>query len=1013
MELLVKMASEISKHASEPFAKLNTSSVPIAGGHKKKKRSKTLPTYSSNQEQMDAPDLYFKFQTNGAQLSLVCEYKDDEQLPSKERIVILNLGELEIDLMSFHHSHSSQTIQFKFSTDDSFTLQELDSSPSSPSMTNNNQQQPRTMIQKCTFLVKPYQQNASHSIQIHLTSKSNPYEKTTINHLNVSMNGFYVNLYLDQPTSHHTLVLLSNFFESNQETIGIMTTSLQINIRDSCFDYNPIHVPSRLLITMDSLSIQTIIPFVSCGNDVHNQLSYVLPSESHLSFELVGFNILLHDQIKSDLIELFTITKSYKSKPILYSEFGFLNQLKNVDFVQIVSMGGLKASIKSIVNGGVSTKEKPPLLIQLSDTNVIISFCDDSLVILMQLLRYVSSSGDLPPHLKPIVPIVNQHVGVTTTTTQQSSFDQQDDDDDDGYEEYTSKEYSIYPNYKQLENDDQEELKTSTDEDHTPTTTTTTSTGGKLIFSNLILDYMPSDTNTTTTNPSSTTNTTSSNRKNKEFNSEQEISIKKFDHYERSISQRMESYFPLFITEEESITRILPNEYPIPSFEFIMNQDVDLTVELYGGSDFNQSSKRDHNKSVRLLFKNCFVQYHTFSSTVYESRLRINFEQVEMIDKLKISNRNKIISEWKSESFPHEDSSRMFDLVIERVKSTTDQQESNSSSSPHLRITFQMLPIRLNLHQETVMFLMSFAKAIDSPSHEHDSSPSDYQFRSVRFSPIHFKIDYQPTSVINSLSRIKDGRYFDLLNLTSINGVEIGFEEMEFHEQSGISNLVSEITKKMIPQISGTRVFRILLGIMPIRSMYNVGSGVADLIVLPIQQYHRDGQILRGLRRGVASFVSNVGVEAVQLSATGFQVSNYALQSVGDMLSSSGGGNNQVDDYDDEYNRHRQQHQQQQASGNHGGGEPMSPASNLNAGLQKAYHEIEKGLSNAKCAIIAIPREYDRSGSGGAALSVMRAMIVTPSRALQGATGAVTQMLYGLLSEINPSSTENESLYKM
>lgn len=373
-----------------------------------------------------------------------------------------------------------------------------------------------------------------------------------------------------------------------------------------------------------------------------------------------------------------------------------------------------------------------------------------------------------------------------------------------------------------------------------------------------------------------------------------------------------------------------------------------------------------------------------------------------MIDKLKKSNRHKIISEWKSEEYPHEDGSRFFDLVIEKVRGKM----MNTTSDPNfekdeLRIKLDILPMRLNLHQETLMFLLDFMNALDSPSKENDSTPHDLYFQSVVVSQLCAKIDYQPTSVIHSLSRIKNGKYFELLNLTSINGVEIVLDPMDVNGQMGVSNLVDAMTRQIMPQITGTKVFRILLGIMPIRSMYNVGSGVADLVVLPIQQYNRDGQVLRGLRRGIASFVSNVGVEAVSLSATGFQVSNYALESVGDMLSATTEESG-VDTVVQGGSSESQQHS-----------EPMSPASNLNAGIQKAYHEMERGLTNAKCAIIAIPREYDRAGSSGAALSVMRAMIITPSRALQGATGAVTQMLYGLLNEINPSSTENESLYKL
>jgi autophagy-related protein 2 len=36
--------------------------------------------------------------------------------------------------------------------------------------------------------------------------------------------------------------------------------------------------------------------------------------------------------------------------------------------------------------------------------------------------------------------------------------------------------------------------------------------------------------------------------------------------------------------------------------------------------------------------------------------------------------------------------------------------------------------------------------------------------------------------------------------------------------------------------------------------MVNVGSGVVDLVLVPVSQYKRDGRILRGLQKGAKNF---------------------------------------------------------------------------------------------------------------------------------------------------------------
>jgi autophagy-related protein 2 len=49
-----------------------------------------------------------------------------------------------------------------------------------------------------------------------------------------------------------------------------------------------------------------------------------------------------------------------------------------------------------------------------------------------------------------------------------------------------------------------------------------------------------------------------------------------------------------------------------------------------------------------------------------------------------------------------------------------------------------------------------------------------------------------------------------------------------------------------LPHIGYTQVSNFVSGVAPIRSMINIGSGMADLVLLPIEQYRKDGRIIRG-----------------------------------------------------------------------------------------------------------------------------------------------------------------------
>ena len=77
------------------------------------------------------------------------------------------------------------------------------------------------------------------------------------------------------------------------------------------------------------------------------------------------------------------------------------------------------------------------------------------------------------------------------------------------------------------------------------------------------------------------------------------------------------------------------------------------------------------------------------------------------------------------------------------------------------------------------------------------------------------------------------------------------------------------------PDVKANQLADVISGVEPIRSFVNVGSGVADLVLLPIAQYRKDGRIVRGVQKGTTSFVKSTAMEAIRLGArlaTGTQI---------------------------------------------------------------------------------------------------------------------------------------------
>jgi autophagy-related protein 2 len=169
------------------------------------------------------------------------------------------------------------------------------------------------------------------------------------------------------------------------------------------------------------------------------------------------------------------------------------------------------------------------------------------------------------------------------------------------------------------------------------------------------------------------------------------------------------------------------------------------------------------------------------------------------------------------------------------------------------------------------------------------------------------------------------------------------------------------------PDVKATQLADVISGVSPIRSVVNVGSGVADLVLLPIAQYRKDGRVVRGLQKGTKAFVRSTAMEAVKLGAqlaTGTQV---ILEQAENVLGSkfnetvlaetvSHLPENIIDSGADDW------------ASNEESTDPISKYAeqpvDIRDGIESAYTSIRRNLSSAAQTILAVPMEvFERSGS--------------------------------------------------
>jgi len=166
------------------------------------------------------------------------------------------------------------------------------------------------------------------------------------------------------------------------------------------------------------------------------------------------------------------------------------------------------------------------------------------------------------------------------------------------------------------------------------------------------------------------------------------------------------------------------------------------------------------------------------------------------------------------------------------------------------------------------------------------------------------------------------------------------------------------------PDVKATQLVDVISGVSPIRSMINVGSGVADLVLLPISQYKKDGRIVRGMQKGATAFVKSTAIEAIKMGArlaTGTQVILEQAENVlgGQFSESYANESFQISTSDDIGHLSNDPEEESDLISKYA----EQPA-DIRQGVQSAYQSLRRNLNSAAQTILAIPMEaYERSGN--------------------------------------------------
>uniref|UniRef100_A0A8C1GJX2 Autophagy related 2A n=1 Tax=Cyprinus carpio TaxID=7962 RepID=A0A8C1GJX2_CYPCA len=485
-----------------------------------------------------------------------------------------------------------------------------------------------------------------------------------------------------------------------------------------------------------------------------------------------------------------------------------------------------------------------------------------------------------------------------------------------------------------------------------------------------------------------------------------------------------------------------PTRFPVPQNRVVL-REVSVVWHLYGGKDFNGKpirsaapgargspsrsagpsrpqnswrwvggSGRQHTLLMEIQLTKVSFQHETYSVVAPPaagpdaegpglgeqpiSRQVFIVQELEVRDRLASSQINKFLYLYTSESMPRRAHSNML-----TVKALQVMPESGLGG-PECCLRVSLLPLRLNIDQDALFFLKDFFSnmaagvnpylSID-PAAEGKSAPmNELTYLEFRFtSEVPIWLDYHGKHVV-----IDQGTFAGILiGLAQLNCSELKLKRLCCrHGLLGVDKVIQYAVNEWLTDIRKNQLPGILGGVGPMHSVVQLFHGVRDLFWMPIEQYRKDGRIIRGLQRGAASFGTSTASAALELSNRLVQAIQSTAETVYDILSPTPPLTRYITE-----------------------GRPTprprrtpQPA-DLREGVAKAYDTVREGMiDTAQTLCDVASRGHEQKGLPGAVGGVLRQIPPTVVRPLIVASEATSNLLGGMRNQIKPDARKEDYL---
>merc|ERR1719474_1204194 len=173
-----------------------------------------------------------------------------------------------------------------------------------------------------------------------------------------------------------------------------------------------------------------------------------------------------------------------------------------------------------------------------------------------------------------------------------------------------------------------------------------------------------------------------------------------------------------------------------------------------------------------------------------------------------------------------------------------------------------------------------------APYPSSSTSPSNVYFKSFVFSPsVPIRIDY-----VGKYVDLTQGALTGILaGLAQLNCSELTLKQLELKQGIlGVDKLFVTAANAWLADIRSSQLPALLGGVGPMHAFLQMVYGIRDLVLLPLEQYKKDGRIVRGLQKGTTSFTHSTTLSFLDVTNKFLNVVKFVAELAFDVMSPDG-----------------------------------------------------------------------------------------------------------------------------